>query len=306
MTAQGRSLELFFIDGNPEGMQTAEVFNWTGHVLYFPRTQIAQALVRPAARHTGVYVLLGEDETGPRAYIGESEDIAQRIRTHDVEKDFWTHAALITTQANNLHKAHVKYLEARLIEEAKRIRRVPLANGNAPARPGLSEAAQANMEEFLATLFIVLPALRIDMFLERARPKASAAQPEAAALDVRARGDGTVFRITARRIGLGAQAVIISGEFVVLAGSLARDQWAGVDYAAYKRLYDELKKTGVLVAQGEYCVFSEPYAFASPSAAAAVILGRAANGTTEWKTADGMTYKEWEAAQLARLPQEAE
>jgi hypothetical protein len=26
----GRSLELFFIDGKPDGMQTAEVFNWTG------------------------------------------------------------------------------------------------------------------------------------------------------------------------------------------------------------------------------------------------------------------------------------
>ncbi len=30
---QGRSLELFFIDGKPDGMRTAEVFNWTGHVL---------------------------------------------------------------------------------------------------------------------------------------------------------------------------------------------------------------------------------------------------------------------------------
>jgi len=29
----GLSLELHYIDGNPEGMLTAEVFNWTGHVL---------------------------------------------------------------------------------------------------------------------------------------------------------------------------------------------------------------------------------------------------------------------------------
>ena len=27
---QGRSLELYFIDGRPDGMLTAEVFNWTG------------------------------------------------------------------------------------------------------------------------------------------------------------------------------------------------------------------------------------------------------------------------------------
>ena len=36
----GRSLELFFIDGKPEGMQTAELFNWTGHVLMAPRTRM--------------------------------------------------------------------------------------------------------------------------------------------------------------------------------------------------------------------------------------------------------------------------
>lgn len=300
--AQGRSLELFFIDGNPEGMQTAEVFNWTGHVLYFPRTQIAQALVRPAARHTGVYVLLGEGENGLRAYIGESEDIAQRIKTHDVEKDFWTHAALITTQANNLHKAHVKYLEARLIEEAKRIGRVPLENANTPARPGLSEAAIANMEEFLETLFIVLPALRIDMFLERARPQLTALPVKAAA----ALGEGVVFSLSAPRLGLTAQAKLTGGEFVVEAGALAREHWAGVDYATYKVLYDELKASGVLVPDGNFCRFSENYAFASPSAAAAVILGRAANGTIEWKTLDGKTYKEWEAASLTELPGEGE
>ncbi|SOC01995.1 GIY-YIG nuclease family protein [Rhodobacter maris] len=306
MKAQGRSLELFFIDGNPEGMQTAEVFNWTGHVLYFPRTQIVHALQRSAARHTGVYVLLGEGEVGMRAYIGEGEDVAERIKSHDAQKDFWTHAVLITTQANNLHKAHVKYLEARLIEEATKIRRVPLENNNTPSRPGLSEAARANMEEFLETLFIVLPALRIDMFLDRARPKAPVALTAADNIEPQTGADSIMFRLSAPRVGLAAQALLINGEFVVLAGSLARDHWAGVDYATYKKLYDELANTGVLVAESGHCVFSEPYAFASPSAAAAVILGRAANGTLEWKTEDGRSYKEWEAGTLSSLPEEDE
>ena len=58
--AQGRSLELFFIDGKPDGMLTAEVFNWTGHVLVTPRTQISEALKRKEARYTGIYLLFGE------------------------------------------------------------------------------------------------------------------------------------------------------------------------------------------------------------------------------------------------------
>lgn len=294
--AQGRSLELFFVDGNPEGMQTAEVFNWTGHVLYFPRTQVAAALSRSAARHTGVYVLLGEGETGPLAYIGESEDVSQRIRSHDVQKDFWTHAALITTQANNLHKAHVKYLEARLIEEAKRIGRMPLENSTAPARPGLSEAARANMEEFLEALFIVLPALRIDMFLERARRERGPTRDEVAT-------PAPLFRLRSAKSGADATARLIGGEFVVEEGSIARAGWVGV-WSTYQKLHEELLRTGVLVPEGGQLRFAPAYAFSSPSAAAEVLQGRAANGTLEWKTPEGKTYKEWEAETLSVLPQE--
>ncbi len=293
--AQGRSLELFFVDGNPSGMQTAEVFNWTGHVLYFPRTQIAQALSRAGARHTGVYVLLGEDETGPRAYIGEGEDIAARIRSHDVAKGFWTHAALITTQANNLHKAHVKYLESRLIEDARRIGRMPLDNANTPARPGLSEAARANMEEFLETLFIVLPALRIDMFEERARPEpAVTVQMDAAAPQ---------FFLRSAKSGADARARLVNGEFIVEQGSLARGR-GGRSTLLNGKLLEELLRVGVLVAEGEHLRFTQSYAFSSPSGASDLVLGYSSNGRQLWKTASGQRYEEWEASTLSPLKDE--
>lgn len=44
------SLELFFIDGKPDGMLTAEVFGWTGHILVAPRTRLAGALKRNESR----------------------------------------------------------------------------------------------------------------------------------------------------------------------------------------------------------------------------------------------------------------
>ena len=74
MESKGRSLELFFIDGKSDGMLTAEVFNRTGHVLQTPRTQITEALKRKEARHTGVYLLLGENDEGPLLYVGEAEE----------------------------------------------------------------------------------------------------------------------------------------------------------------------------------------------------------------------------------------
>src|SRR6056297_1636989 len=157
---KGQSLQLFFIDGKPDGMLTAEVFGWTGHVLMAPRTQIREALRRKEASYTGVYILAGEKQGEPFAYIGEGEDIGDRIRNHDSRKDWWSTAILVTTAANNLNKAHVKYLEARLVEEARDIGKVHLENGTTPARPGLTEADEANMEAFLDRILMVLPAIR--------------------------------------------------------------------------------------------------------------------------------------------------
>lgn len=292
MTANGRSLELFFIDGRPDGMLTAEVFNWTGHVLMSPRTQIAPALARREASYTGVYLLLGQQDGEPLAYIGESEDISSRIRNHDLRKDWWSTAVLVTSAANNLHKAHVKYLESRLVEEAKQVGRVPLENGNMPPRSSLSEAAQANMETFLETLLMILPALRIDMFLKKTRPSAGAASEP---LTQRT----AVFELSSRKHGLTATAILEDGEFVVQAGSTARSEWAGPSATSYSQLYGDLKKTGILKNVGPHCLFTENYAFASPSAAAAVVLGRTSNGTLEWKVAsDGRFYKQWEADQV--------
>jgi len=298
--AKGQSLELFFIDGKPDGMLTAEVFNWTGHVLMAPRTQITDALKRKEARYTGIYLLFGEGDSGPLAYIGEGEDISYRIRNHDTAKDWWTSAVLITTAGNNLNKAHVKYLEARLIEEARRIGKITLENGNTPARPSLSEAAQANMEAFLEYILMVLPALRIDYFLADTRPQSGAAKTPSG----RAPDDVPVFQLRTPKHGIEATARLEDGEFVVQAGSKARKAWEGrgSENTSYGKLFLDLVKTGVLVESGPLNEFSDNYAFKSPSAAAAVVNGRPANGTIEWKVVgSGQTYKDWEAENLARV-----
>jgi hypothetical protein len=303
----GRSLELFFIDDKPDGMLTAELFNWTGHVLMTPRTRIKAALARTESAHTGVYILLGENEDDgtPMAYIGEGENIGNRIATHDQKKDWWTQAILISTGANTLNKAHVKYLESRLVELARQIQRRELENGNTPPRPGLSEAARANMEAFLANLLLILPALRVDMFQEFAK----ALRPVPTAGTCSTENDAPIFELILKKHSLYAQATLIGGEFIVLKDSNARSQWVGkgTDQSSYAKLHQELRKTGVLAEQGQHCVFTTDYAFRSTSAAAAVIKGRSSNGTTSWKVeGTSQTYKEWEKQQLAVATGETE
>ena len=293
---KGQSLELFFIDGKPDGMMTAEVFNWTGHVLMAPRTRLGAALKRPEASYTGVYLLFGEDDEGLLAYIGEGDDIADRIKSHDTKKDWWTTAVLITTSGNNLNKAHAKYLESRLVEEARRAGKIRLDNGNTPPRSSLSEAAQANMESFLEYLMMVLPALRIDSFLAQTRPQTKTDSGSPAT----AEEPNTVFELRTPKHGIEAKAVLTDGEFVVLSGSRVSPRWRGKSshHTGYSKLHGDLVASGVIRPEGEVAVFTESYAFKSPSAAAAVVNGRPTNGTTEWRLPDGKTYKGWEAEKL--------
>ena len=294
---KGRSLELYFIDSRPDGMLTAEVFNWTGHVLMTPRTQIGDALRRREADYTGVYLLLGENEQGPLAYIGEGEVISDRIRNHDTKKDWWSKAVLITTGANNLNKAHIKYLEARLVEEAAEIGRMPLENGNNPKRPGLSEAAIANMEGFLDYLFLVLPAIGVDMFVRRTR--SAPANPDPVKAPAVGSADAPVFETSLLREGINASARLIDGEMVVEAGSTARHDWIGPESHTYRGLFEELVKTGVLVEDGLLRRFAQSYAFSSPSAAGAAVTGRSCAGPLAWKIrGTGETYRDWEQRNL--------
>ncbi len=298
----GRSLELYYIDGRPDGMLTAELFNWTGHVLMVPRTQIAAALRRPETGYAGIYLLIGEQEGEARAYVGEGEDIGARIKAHDVAKDWWTNAVMVTTAGNKLNKAHVRYLEARLIEEAHAIGRIELDNGTRPPRPALSEADVAKMEAFLENLLIVLPAVRVDMFIQNTRPDpviVAGAIPSAAASPS---SSTARFVLKVPRHGLRATAVLVDGDFVVQAGSLARRDWAGQNgqNASYVALHAELVRSGTLALHGDQRVFTKSYAFRSSSAAAAVITGRNTSGPATWYVEDtGLSYKDWEAQLLA-------
>jgi hypothetical protein len=63
-------------------------------------------------------------------------------------------------------------------------------------------------------------------------------------------------------------------------------------------LREDLIKNGVLVSSGDQFVFSQDYAFSSPSTAAAVVLGRSANGRIEWKDTDCRTLKALQEGQV--------
>lgn len=284
------SLRIFVADGDPDGLRIVDKSNWIGKALVFPRALLPQVKARPELAQTGVYLLLGPrpDGEGDMLYVGEGDPIRPRLESHYAQKDFWTRAiGFTTTTAGQLNKAHVQFLESRLIALARAAKRLPLDNANQPAEPSLSEADRADMEVFLGHMLGMLPVLGVHAF-EQA-PKAPAAKA------------GPV--LTCKGKGVQATGYEASQGFVVRVGSQAVAEAVPSMAQHVRGMFDlrqELISNGVLALQGTLFQFTQDYSFSSPSTAAAVVLGRSANGRVEWKAVDGRTLKEIQEAEAAQ------
>ncbi|MEM6306436.1 MAG: GIY-YIG nuclease family protein, partial [Pseudomonadota bacterium] len=220
--SKGRALELFFVEGDPEGLATAEVVNWTGHVLRVPRNAIKIALKREEAKRTGCYILRGSITGETHLYVGEGERIGERIARHDIERDWWSEAYFLTTTSDFLHKAHVKYLEARLVERATDVGKVKLENNTKPTKSSLSEAATASMEEYLEILNIALGALGFQDFSTGVR--ATSPIPSQETYNTT---NPTLFYLKTPKNKVQGTAYLDGSSFIVKSGSRARREWAG-------------------------------------------------------------------------------
>jgi hypothetical protein len=148
------------------------------------------------------------------------------------------------------------------------------------------------MEYFIEQAKIVLPILGVNIF----RSAATAVQPNVGS-GSDAEEPSPTFELTLKKDDIVATAQEVDGEFTVLSGSTARLDWIGVEGHSYRGLRLRLEQDGTLVPSpgGKTMYFTHDQVFASPSAAAAVVVGRAANGRNEW-TVQGsrMTYGDWQ------------
>lgn len=305
MAAVGRSVRLFLVDGNPSGLITAEIMNWTGHILVVPRSRLADAITREEAGRTGVYFLFGDDPDQAlmsRLYIGEADSVADRIKQHarDESKEFWSSACLITSKDQNLTKAHVRYLESRLIELAKASGRASLANNTAPLAKPLPESDIADMEFFIEQVQVILPVLGFDFL--KLRPTRIASQEQRDFEN----SVPTIELELNHRSGLHAEAVLAGEELTVFQGSTAAtEEFVTNTYASLRRSLIEEGKLRAK-ADSEFLEFVADVPFRSPSAASSVILNRNSNGRTAWKIKNsGLSLKDWEDARLEAVPDES-
>lgn len=281
MSSFGKTIRLFLVDGTANGLTTAELSNWTGIGVKVPRIKVKDYGSRSEFQKPGVYILIGKgDNNEDAAYIGEAEVIYDRLVNHIANKDFWNEVIFFGSKDKYLNKASVRYLENRLHEIATKASRFKL-DQNIPTRSELSEAEQAELEEFLANIKVLTASLghKIFEFLEET-----------------VESNGIKEQIfycqnTAGASGIGSPS---TEGFILFTNSklIIKEQASLTPSLRAER--KQMLLEGTLSIQEELYVLTKNYVTSSSSRAASLIIARSASGPLEWKTEVGVSLKAFE------------
>ncbi|GAL89276.1 GIY-YIG nuclease family protein [Jejuia pallidilutea] len=281
----GRTIKLFLIDGEPNGRMTCELSNWTGKAYKIPRIMIKESYSREDLQSPGIYLLFGENEDGKGlVYIGEAETIIDRLKQHVAQKEFWSEVILFISKDENLNKAHIKYLESRLYEITKKINHYELENNTIPAKSSISESEIAEMEEFIENIKLLTNTLGHRVFETLVSAEANKAKKT------------NTFYIKAAK-GANGIGIPSSKGFIVFKNSEVATSTTESMQKSLINIRKRLIENKTIIKSENGLVFDKDYEFSSPSTAAAILMGRNANGLKEWKLKSGKTLKEYETTE---------
>lgn len=297
--AIGKSIRVYLADATVTGIRYAELVNWTGQAIACPRNRLNELSKWPEAAKPGVYFLFESrfGDSKPISYVGESEDVSQRLTSHDRNKEFWNEVIIFTSKDENLTKAHIKYLESTLVNLSKQADRYQLENVNTPPESNLPRADRDAMEEFVVNVRMVLGILGYPILepILKVRP----GQEEIIATRDEQQISSPLSDLTFTVNKLTASGAVTDEGFVLKKGSQFSKRNSDSISGKLIKLKDRLVNEGVLKYEGNALIATRDILMTSPSYAAAIVAGTSRSGPQSWKAKNGKTMKQIEDEALA-------
>lgn len=271
-----------------EGLRLVEKSGWSGKGVVCPRSLFQAARSGDEFAKPAVYILTGPSEESAltRIYVGQGDPVRPRLDNHarDKKKHFWTTVIFFCATNETLNKAHLQYLEARLLKLARDAQKAELDNKNRPGSPTLSKVDSAEAESFLREMLLCLPFIGVHAF-EPANPLSTQSE-----------------RLELRGKGIVAWGFDTASGFLVEKGSRAVASTVRSMHAYAGYLREDLLKRGIFKDKGTVWELTKNHQFDSPTAAASAILGKSTNGRIRWKNKLGQTLREVQDATAGGTP----
>lgn len=274
-----KTIQMFIFDSNSNGRIMCELSNWNGRVYKISRNELPEFSQRSDSENTGVYFLFGKNEkNNDTIYIGEAEKMFTRLKQHIRDSEYWNDCIAVISKDNLLNKAHVKYLENKFYNLAQEAGRANITNSTIPTCSSISEYDEAMLQEFISNAKLLVNTLGYKVFdtIEEST--------------VRHNNSPSYFFIKAAR-GADAKGLMVSDGFAVMKDSIIASSTVPSMSDFLVEFRNSLIEKGII---NNDMKFTRDHIFTSPSLAAAVVMGRNANGRTEWKNAEHKSIKDIE------------
>ena len=102
-------------------------------------------------------------------YVGQASDLERRTRQHLTDKDWWTQVILLTTKDDSFNASDIDYLEARLIDLAKKAGKSDSDNKKRGNPQKVDEFRQAELEQYLEEALFLSELIGIRVFKKETR-----------------------------------------------------------------------------------------------------------------------------------------
>lgn len=162
------TIRIYVPDGDPDGLRIVDRQSSPSKFFAFPRSKWTLINGRSELSSAGIYILVGytnpEDEL-PTVYVGQADNVKNRIDQHMKGKDFWDKAVVFVSE-NKINSTHAKWLEYALVKRVLEAKRSIVENGNSPSEPTISEPEKAEIQVFLTEILQTLPIVGIKAFEE--------------------------------------------------------------------------------------------------------------------------------------------
>jgi len=263
-------LTLILKDGDPTGIIECSVDEWFGIAYKIPRLLLNTAKNLEYINNTGIYILVGDDEdSGDKViYIGEAENIYKRLEQHNKNKDYWSECLVFVSENNSLNKAHIKYIEHELYNEAIKSQRYIIKNTDNPTKSSLGSADEIKAIKFAERIKMLSTIFGYNIFNEKVKDNEIS--------------DENLLYLTINKVTY-ATGIMTNEGFVVLKGSKIRDDISPKISESTKKFIKKEKMSKDI----ENNTFINNHLCSTPSMAAVLILGRNSNGYNEWKDKNG-------------------
>ncbi len=296
---RGKSIKLYIMDENYKNLKSAELSNWVGKAFIGERKHIETLKKLDDLSFTGLYFLiLDEDDSYiKKVYIGEADDIRDRLSTHDKKKDWWDKFVVFISKDSNLTKSHVRYLEREVFNIAKNnITTIDIDNKVVPTGSKLPQSDIDDMDEFKDNMLFILKNLGIIDFT-----KLRVETLDNVKTDEVKNETSPIFVLnipsSIKNESKKAYLRITEDSYMLLKNSYIRKDFDDKNRVhGYSKLRSKLDEENYFdkVSCDSHYVLKRNVDFKSPSAAAAIARNTSVSGRGEWKLEDGKSLGEYE------------